>query len=62
MKPGTIAWHSAGGKARAKKLSARRRTEIARMGGVAGAGAVRIRRCSICHRRGHYAPTCPRAS
>jgi len=58
MKPGTKAWHSAGGKARAEKLSPRRRRQIARMGGFASDGASRPRHCSKCGKRGHYAPTC----
>ena len=58
MKPKTKAWHSAGGKARAAKLSPRRRREIARMGGFAGNGPSKPRHCTRCGERGHYAPTC----
>lgn len=53
MKPGTKAWHRAGGTARAKKLSARKRRAIARSGGSA------VHRCAICGRRGHNRRTCP---
>jgi len=56
MNPCTKAWHRAGGDARAKKLSARKRRAIARSGGSA------VHRCTKCHRQGHNRRTCPRAS